>query len=102
LVFGLCRASDVPIKSTITYNRTAPTGTLVRNRDPIAFLQRRSEALAQRSADLDKLAEAWQPLYKTLSPEQRQQMAALAILVLRDMSDPADRLRAIQAADDED
>jgi len=29
-------------------------------------------------------------------------MAALAILVLRDMSDPADRLRAIQAADDED
>ncbi|HVQ81186.1 MAG TPA: Spy/CpxP family protein refolding chaperone [Pseudolabrys sp.] len=49
-----------------------------RNRDPIAFLQRRSEALAQRSADLDKLAEAWQPLYKTLSPEQRQRMAALA------------------------
>ena len=30
----------------------------MRNRDPIAFLQRRSEALAQRSADLDKLAEA--------------------------------------------
>ena len=75
---------------------------VLRNRDPIAFLQRRSEALAQRSADLDKLAEAWQPLYKTLSPEQRQRMAALAILVLRDMSDPADRLRAIQAAEDED
>ena len=74
----------------------------MRNRDPIAFLQRRSEALAQRSADLDKLAEAWQPLYKTLSPEQRQRMAALAILVLRYMSDPADRLRAIQAAEDED
>ena len=34
---------------------------VLRNRDPIAFLQRRSEALAQRSADLDKLAEAWQP-----------------------------------------
>ncbi|MGB8073422.1 MAG: Spy/CpxP family protein refolding chaperone, partial [Pseudolabrys sp.] len=50
------------------------------NRDPIAFLQRRAEALAQRSADLNKLAEAWQPLYKTLSPEQRQRMAALAIL----------------------
>ena len=41
---------------------------VLRNRDPIAFLQRRSEALAQRSADLDKLAEAWQPLYKTLNP----------------------------------
>jgi hypothetical protein len=65
-----------------------------RNRDPIAFLQRRSEALAQRSADLDKLAEAWQPLYKTLSPEQRQRMAALAIFVLHDMSDAVERRRA--------
>jgi len=66
----------------------------VRNRDPIAFLQRRSEALAQRSADLDKLAEAWQPLYKTLSPEQRKRMGALAVLVLHDMSDVIDRRRA--------
>ena len=67
---------------------------VMRNRDPIAFLQRRSEALAQRSADLDKLAEAWQPLYKTLSPEQRQRMAALAIFVLHDMSDVVERRRA--------
>jgi hypothetical protein len=73
---------------------------VLRNRDPIAFLQRRSEALAQRSADLDKLAEAWQPLYKTLSPEQRQRMAAIAILVLHDMSDAVDRRRA--QAEDED
>ena len=73
----------------------------LRNRDPIAFLQRRSEALAQRSADLDKLAEAWQPLYNTLSQEQRQRMAALAIFVLRDMSDVVERRRA-QAEDDED
>jgi hypothetical protein len=72
----------------------------LRNRDPITFLQRRSEALAQRSADLDKLAEAWQPLYKTLSPEQRQRMAAIAILVLHDMSDAVDRRRA--QAEDED
>ena len=66
----------------------------LRNRDPIAFLQRRSEALAQRSADLDKLAEAWQPLYKTLSPEQRKRMGALATLVLHDMSDVIERRRA--------
>jgi hypothetical protein len=72
----------------------------LRNRDPIAFLQRRSEALAQRSADLDKLAEAWQPLYKTLSPEQRQRMAALAIFVLTDMSDVVERRRA--QSEDED
>ena len=74
---------------------------VMRNRDPIAFLQRRSQALAQRSADLDKLAEAWQPLYKTLSPEQRQRMGGLAILVLHDMSDAVERRRA-QSAEDED
>jgi hypothetical protein len=73
---------------------------VLRNRDPIAFLQRRSEALAQRSADLDKLAEAWQPLYKTLSPEQRQRMAALAIFVLNDMSDAVERRRALSENDD--
>jgi flagellar biosynthesis regulator FlaF len=75
---------------------------VMRNRDPIAFLQRRSQALAQRSADLDKLAEAWQPLYNTLSQEQRQRMAALAIFVLRDMSDVVDRRRAAQSEDNED
>ena len=72
----------------------------MRNRDPIAFLHRRSEALAQRSADYDKLAEAWQPLYKTLSPEQRQRMGALAVLVLHDMSEVVERRRA--QAEDED
>ena len=77
---------------------------IMRNRDPIAFLQRRSEALAQRSADLDKLAEAWQPLYKTLNPEQRQRMSALAIFVLHDLSDVADRRRAdrMDSEDNED
>jgi hypothetical protein len=49
---------------------------------------------------LDKLAEAWQPLYKTLSPEQRQRMAALAIFVLNDMSEAVDRRRA--QSEDED
>jgi hypothetical protein len=73
---------------------------VLRNRDPITFLQRRSEALAQRSADVDKLADAWQPLYKTFSPEQRQRMAAIAILVLHDMSDVIERRRA--QSEDED
>ena len=87
----------VGIRSDQSQNRV----DALRNRDPIAFLQRRSQALAQRSADLDKLAEAWQPLYNTLSQEQRQRMAALAIFVLRDMSDVVDRRRA-QSEDNED
>jgi hypothetical protein len=59
----------------------------LRNRDPIAFLQRRADALAQRSADLRKLADAWQPLYQTLQPEQRRRMAFLTLVVLRRVGD---------------
>jgi LTXXQ motif family protein len=89
------------IKETVGKRVDESRIEVLRNRDPIAFLQRRSEILAQRSADLDKLAEAWQPLYKTLNPEQRKRMAALAVLVLHDMSDVIDRRRA-QTEDDED
>lgn len=86
-----------------TVGRRADEGRIetMRNRDPVAFLQRRSQALAQRSADLDKLAEAWQPLYNTLNQEQRQRMAALAIFVFREMSDAVDRRRA-ESEDNED
>jgi hypothetical protein len=92
------------IQETVGRRADESRADILRNRDPIGFLQRRSEALAQRSADLDKLAEAWQPLYKTLNPEQRQRMAALAIFVLHDLSDVADRRRAdrLDSEDNED
>ena len=94
------RARVAKVRETVGKRADQNSAEVLKNRDPIAFLQRRSEALAQRSADLDKLAEAWQPLYKTLSPEQRQHMAALAIFVLHDMSDAVDRRRA--QSEDED
>jgi len=72
----------------------------LRNRDPVNFLQRRAEALAQRSADLKKLADAWQPLYRTLSPGQKQRMAALTVFVLRDMSDAVEHRRLLSDDDD--
>jgi len=73
---------------------------LLGNRDPVSFLNRRAEALAQRSADLKKLADAWQPLYATLKPEQKKRMGALALFVLSDMSDAADRRRVLSEDDD--
>jgi len=94
------KARVAKISETVGRRADQNTIEVLRNRDPIAFLQRRSEALAQRSADVDKLAEAWQPLYKTFSPEQRQRMAALAIFVLHDMSEAVDRRRA-QFEDDD-
>ena len=94
------KARIAKIQETVGRRAEQNSAEVMKNRDPIAFLQRRSEALAQRSADLDKLAEAWQPLYKTLSPEQRQRMTALAIFVLQDMSDVVERRRA--QVEDED
>ena len=94
------RARIAKIQETVGKRAEQNSVEIMKNRDPIAFLQRRSEALAQRSADLDKLAEAWQPLYKTLNPEQRKRMAALATLVLHDMSDVVERRRA--QSEDED
>ncbi len=95
------RARIAKIQETVGVRSDQSRMDIVRNRDPIAFLQRRSQALTQRSADLDRLAEAWQPLYNTLSQEQRRRMAALSIFVLHDMSDVVERRRA-QSADDED
>jgi LTXXQ motif family protein len=65
--------------------RNRSVADVLRNRDPIAFMQRRAVALAQRSADLKNLADAWQPLYATLSPEQRRRMGFLTVIVLREM-----------------
>lgn len=94
------RARIAKIQETVGRRADENRIEALRNRDPVAFLQRRSQTLAQRSADLDKLAEAWQPLYGTLSQEQRQRMAALAVFVLHDMSDVVERRRA--QAEDED
>jgi hypothetical protein len=63
---------------------------VLRNRDTVAFLQRRADALAQRSADLKKLAAAWEPLYKTLSPDQKQRMAFLTLYVLHEVRNAAE------------
>ena len=60
------------------------------------------DALAQRSADLNKLADAWQPLYQTLTPDQKKRMGFLAISVVREMSDRAERRRMASEDENED
>jgi hypothetical protein len=72
----------------------------IRDRNPVDFLHRRADTLAQRAADLKKLADAWQPLYPTLSPEQKRRMAALTIFVLREMRNGLEQ-RRLQSEEDE-
>jgi len=78
------------VKAALTSLREGSPVEVLRNRDPIDFLQWRADALAQRSADLKKLAGAWEPLYKTLSPEQKQRMAFLALYVLHEVRNTAE------------
>jgi len=73
----------------------------LRDRDPVDFLNQRADALAQRSTDLKNLANAWGPLYKTLSPEQRARMGLLTVLVIRDLRNRVEQ-RRVEAFDDDD
>jgi hypothetical protein len=65
----------------------------LQNRNPVEFMRRRAEAAMQRAADLNKLADAWQPLYETLTQDQKRRMAALTIVVLRDVRSAAEARR---------
>jgi hypothetical protein len=81
--------------------REASPIEVLRDRNPIEFLERRSDALAQRSAELKKLAAAWQPLYQTLTPDQKRRLGFVAIVALREMRGALEQ-RRIQAADEEE
>ena len=84
------QARFAEMEKRVTELRQGNPVEVMRNRDPVDFLQRRADALAQRSADLKKLAGAWEPLYKTLSPDQKQRMAFLALYVLHEVRNTAE------------
>jgi hypothetical protein len=71
------------------------------DRDPIDMVRHRADALAQRSAELKQLADAWQPLYSSLSPDQKQRLRVYAVHVLR-MVPRAIELRRMQNEDESD
>ena len=75
---------------------------VLRDRNPIEFMKRRADRLAQRSADLKRLAEAWEPLYQTLTPEQKRRMAFLAIFAVREMRDAVEERRVRSEGDDDE
>jgi len=58
---------------------------LLLNRNPADFMHRRADVLAQRSADLKKLGDAWQPLYQALNPDQQRRLGLLRLVVLREI-----------------
>jgi hypothetical protein len=85
----------------VAERRDGNVADALRERDPVDFLRRRADALDQRGADLKKLADAWQPLYQTLKPEQKKRMAFLTLVVFRDLADVRERRQA-QFEDEEE
>jgi hypothetical protein len=69
--------------------------------DPIDIVRHRADALAQRSAELKQLADAWQPLSGTLTPEQKQRLRFFAVNILR-LVPRAVELRRMQNEDESD
>ena len=69
-------------------------------RNAVELMQRRADSLIQRGADLKKLAEAWEPLYKTLSPDQKKRVAFASYAAMRGMRDAIEH--RIETEDDDD
>lgn len=72
----------------------------LRERNPVELMQRRADMLVQRGADLKKLADAWEPLYKTLSQDQKRRMAFVSYVAMRGMRDVIEH--HTEAEDDDD
>jgi LTXXQ motif family protein len=63
----------------------------LRGHNPVEIMQRRAELLTQRGADLKKIADAWEPLYKTLTKDQKKRMAFVTIVTARAMRNTIER-----------
>jgi len=69
-------------------------GEVLSGSDPVEFLNSRAGALAERSASLKKLADAWEPLYRTLDQDQKQRMRFVTMFMLAEARDAIGQLRS--------
>jgi LTXXQ motif family protein len=69
--------------------------------NPVELMQRRAERLTQRGADLKKVADAWEPLFKTLSDDQKKRMAFVTVVAARGIRDTIERHVESEDEDDE-
>jgi hypothetical protein len=69
-------------------------------RNPVELMQRRAESLSQRATDLKKAADAWEPLYKTLTPDQKKRMAFVTVVAARGIRDAIEH--RIESDDDDE
>ncbi len=80
--------------------RDSGPAEVLREQNPVELMQRRAERLTQRAADLKKLADAWEPLYKTLSEDQKKRMAFATFVTARAMRETVER--RLESDDDDE
>jgi zinc resistance-associated protein len=68
--------------------RQARMRDVMKSEDGIAMLRARAEAIEQRAADLRMLADAAEPLYRTLSGEQRHRLHFLVRMMILNRQQP--------------
>jgi LTXXQ motif family protein len=98
--------SAVRSRAETRYHRLTDVGGRVndpRNVDnPVQALQERADSLSQRGAELKKVADAWQPLYQSLNPDQKTRMSMLVTRVLGELkSNVQSRRSEMDEEDDE-
>jgi hypothetical protein len=69
------------------YRRLAALGERLdqwRDADPVQLYRQRADVLADRAAGLRKLADAWQPLYQSLTPDQKTRLRLVTVHALEE------------------
>jgi hypothetical protein len=69
--------------------------------DPVQFYRERADALAERAAGLKKLADAWQPLYQSLTPDQKMRLRLVTVRALESLGGALES-RRMDMYDEED
>lgn len=74
-----------------------------RDIDPVQLYRERADALMERAAGLKKLADAWQPLYQSLSPDQKMRLGLVTARALEGLRGALeDRRMEMYEEDDSD
>jgi DNA repair ATPase RecN len=71
--------------------------------DPVEIMRVRAESLSEKGATLKQLADAWQPLYQALNPDQKQRMRLAAMYVLHEVRGAVEsrRMEMLESEEDE-
>jgi LTXXQ motif family protein len=72
-----------------------------RDVDPVQLYRQRADVLADRAAGLRKLADAWQPLYQSLTPDQKTRLRLVTVHALEGARTAREN-RRVEVDDEED